>query len=291
MLIVNPVSGRGRVKGELLNIISGLDILRHGIPVFVTEKRGDAAFFAMTYGKDFDRVVCTGGDGTLCEVITGLIHLDPKERPVLGYIPLGTGNYMAENLGIPTTPEKAVSLIHSASPRPLDIGALGGKYFTYIAAFGAFTEISYETPQNLKNNLGFLAYLLLAINSMPRITSFHAVVEYDSGTFDGDFIFGAISNSTTVANVIRLNSDDVTLDDGLFEVLLVRTPKNTTDLSTTIGCILAKNYNNENLCLFHSSRVKFTFNSAVPWTVDGESGGVYWAVEAVNHRHAVKMLF
>ena len=291
MLIVNPVAGKGRVREELLNILMTLDHGGHGIPVFITEKRGDAAFFVVKYGKKYDRVICTGGDGTLGEVVTGLMMLSEEDRPVLGYIPLGTGNFMADNLNIPGNSTKAAELILSAEPKPLDVGVLGDKYFNYVAAFGAFTEISYETPQNIKNNLGFLAYLLLALNSLPKITPFHARVEYDDKYFDGDFIFGAISNSTTVANIIHLNPDEVELDDGLFEVLLIRTPRNVAELNRIIGNVLARNYNNKKICLFHSDHIKFIFDDRVPWTVDGEDGGVHSVVEANNLHNAIRMLY
>jgi diacylglycerol kinase family enzyme len=183
-----------------------------------------------------------------------------------------------------------VSLIHSASPRPLDIGALGGKYFTYIAAFGAFTEISYETPQNNKNSLGHLAYVLGGIGSLATIKEHHVRIEYDGGELEGDYIFGGVTNTTSVAGIVKFSPDDVKLGDGLFEVILVKKPVSLPDLSKTVTAILNQDIVSDSVTMLHTSRIKFTFDEPVKWTRDGEAGGEYKELEIRNCREAVKII-
>ena len=290
MLIVNPVSGRGLIKNYLLNIVSALGRGGRCVSVYVTEKRGDAADFARQFGGDYDRLVCNGGDGTLSEVVNGIMALPEDRRPAVGYIPLGTTNDMASSFDLPQTTEGVIEHLAMNNIRQVDVGQFGTRYFGYVAAFGAFTEISYATPQEAKNNWGYLAYLAQALSSLPNIRPVRAQVTYDGKVIEDEFIIGAVMNSTSVAGIIKLPLEDVALDDGIFEVLLVRNPRDAVELSNTINDVLAKRFNSENVMLLHASVISFRFDRPVSWTVDGEDGGAYENVTASSHRQAMRLL-
>ncbi len=292
LLIVNPVSGKGRVRSILMDLIAALCSGGNRLGVCVTEKRGDAADFTEKYGPQVDRVVCTGGDGTLNEVISGLMRLDLDLRPAISYIPLGTTNDMATSLSIPKDPKNAITHLdpNLSEQRPLDVGQLGSDYFGYVAAFGAFTDVPFTTPQAAKNTWGYLAYLTEALGQLTEITAHHARVWYDDGYFEGDLLFGFVTNSLTVAGgLVKFDESNVRLDDGLFEVLLIRKPRNLAELNNTLSNILKRNFSTENVTLLHTSRIGFEFDAPVQWTRDGEDGGIYRTVDVINHPRAVKI--
>lgn len=290
MLIINPVSGKGKVKAHLLPILSTLGAGGDPVTVYMTEKSGDATAFAGTYGAQYDRIVCTGGDGTLNEVINGLMLLPKEDRPQVGYFPLGTTNDMAATLGIPKSPEDVLGRLAQGNTRTVDIGQLGDKYFGYVAAFGIFTEIPYMTPQAEKNSLGYLAYVLQALSSLGEInTPYHARIEYDGGVLEDDYILGAVANSTTVAGFVKLNPEDVSLDDGLFEVLLIKHPKNAADLNAIAG-MLRKNFSSPQVTLLHTKDITFHFDTPVNWTRDGEDGGSHTTVSIHNSPRSVEII-
>ena len=290
LLIINPVSGKGRAKSYMLDILKTLSKNGNPVSVLLTEKRGDATDFTIEYGPDLDFLVCTGGDGSLNEVINGLMTLPKEKRPLVGYIPLGTTNDMASTLKLPRTPSEAIELLNKKNVRTIDVGKLGNTYFGYVAAFGAFTDISYVTPQKAKNTWGYLAYLLQALSSLPRIVACHAKVITDTETIEDDFIFGAVCNSTSVAGVVKLRPSDVELDDGLFEVLLIKMPRNAADLNICISNVLTQNFSTAHVCLLHTQKIRFEFDTNVTWTIDGEDGGTYTSVEAENFHRAINLM-
>jgi YegS/Rv2252/BmrU family lipid kinase len=293
MLIINPVSGKGRVKSYLLDILKTLSKDGQSVSVFVTEKHGDATEFAAQHGSEYDRLVCNGGDGTLNEVVNGLMRLPKEQRPVVGYIPLGTTNDMASSLKLPKTPEEVLAHIDEGNVRVVDIGQASDgvdSFFGYVAAFGAFTDTSYTTPQSAKNNWGYLAYMVQALSSIPHITPCHAKVTYDDGVIEDDFIFGAVVNSTSVAGIIKLSPEDVTLDDGIFEVLLIKMPANIANLNKIISNVLARDFNTEHVCLLHTKSINFEFDRPVAWTCDGEDGGTHTTVSAHNCQQALSLI-
>lgn len=290
MLIVNPVSGRGKVKNYLLSILKELSVGGEPVTVFVTEKHGDATRFSAEYGAQYDRLVCNGGDGTLNEVINGLMHVPQDERPSICYIPLGTTNDMASSFELPKTTEEVLAHLNDNTTRTVDVGQFGDSFFGYVAAFGAFTDIPYTTPQNDKNTWGYLAYLVQALGSIQNIVPIHAVVEYDGGTIDDEFVLGAIVNSTSVAGIIKLPSQDVSLDDGIFEVLLIKMPRTAAELNMVITNVLLQDFNNEYITLLHTKNIRFTFDSAVTWTIDGEDGGSHQEVSAQNCHRAISLI-
>ena len=290
MLIVNPLAGRAQAKSCIMDVIQVFSQAGYATTVYSTTAAGQAVEYARDHGAEFPILTCIGGDGTLSEVITGLMELPREDRPRIGYIPLGTANDVATSMKLNRNPKQAAEDIINGVSMDIDVGRFNDAKFAYIAAFGAFTEVSYATPQEMKRALGHLAYVLEGMVSLPKITPYHAVVEHDEGVVEGDFIFGGVCNSTSVAGLVKLNPDSVGLDDGLFEVLLVKTPQNIAELGAIVNNILSRNYTNDNVIFLHSAKVKFTFDEEVKWTRDGENGGAWQTVTAVNDQRAVTMI-
>ena len=291
MLIVNPAAGKGRVRYNLYGIVSEFAAAGYAVNVFMTTKRGDATTYAAECGAQHDLVACIGGDGTLSETMAGLMHVDPASRPAIGYIPMGTANDVSATLKLSRNPREAARTVVYKSPHEVDVGRLGTDYFSYIAAFGSFTEVSYSTPQERKRVLGHLAYILEGMASLQKITSYKATVVHDEGVIEGDFLFGAVTNSTSVAGLVRLDESTVNLSDGYFEILLIRNPQGAADLNSIITSILNKNYDPTHVIYLHSRKIAFAFDQPVAWTRDGEAGGEYTSVEVENLHRAVQLIY
>ncbi len=291
MLIVNPAAGRGGYALELGEALRTLDAGGYRTTLYFTAGRGDATRFAAQNGGGYDAVACIGGDGTLSEVLAGLMKL-PAPPPV-GYIPMGTANDVATTLGLPKNDTVgAVRRILSGTPHPFDVGGFGrDEYFAYIAAFGAFTEVSYATPQDQKKLLGHLAYVLQGAALLPKLETIHAVVEYDEGTLEGDYLYGSMSNSTSVAGIVRLKETMVSLGDGLSELVLVKDPGSVEGLGELVSSVLSQRFDSDKLVILHTKRAKFTFRRPVAWTRDGEAGGEHRSVELRNYHAPVKLIF
>jgi len=289
LLIVNPNAGKEGYRTSLTEILRVFCEAGCEPTVFFTKYSMHAAEIVVKNCNDYDLIVCLGGDGTLSEVSAGVM-MSAKKLPI-GYIPLGTANDVARTLGLSSKPVEAARNILSGSLYPIDIGRFGqDKFFTYIAAFGAFTEVSYATPSELKHSLGHLAYMLEAAKSITKITASHALVEYDNGVLEDDFIFGAISNSTSVAGLFKLDSRDVNLSDGMFEILLIRKPKSLDDLNQIITEILLMNFTNENVFFLKSSKIRLVFSSPTSFTRDGEDGGSHREVNITNCHPGVEII-
>ncbi len=288
LLIANPVSGKGMVKTQLFPVLEELADAGHSATVMLTEARGDATRYAARYGKDYETVLVMGGDGTLSETAAGLITL--AEPPKVGYIPLGTTNDVARTFGLPHTPREGARCVAEGRATPWDIGRFGDRTFSYIAAFGAFTEASYSTDQSLKNLLGHAAYVVDGMASLPYIVPYHTVVEYDGGRLEGSFLYGSVSNSLSVGGIVRLSPDVVALGDGLFECLLIRKPDNLADLGNIVSGILSQNYNERDVVLLQTRKIRFTFDEPVSFTLDGENGGSHLVAEAENHQAALRLI-
>lgn len=290
MLLVNPNAGKGGYKAVLSDIISVFaknDILP---AVYFTKYAGHATELIEKYASDYDLVVCLGGDGTLSEVTSGMMRLEDK-RPI-GYFPLGTANDVSRTLGLSgKTPVEIANRIVKGETISYDIGQFGpDRFFTYIAAFGAFTEVSYVTPQDRKQNLGQLAYMLEAVKRLSKLTHFKAIIEYDGGIISDDFIFGAVTNSTSVAGLVRLNSEKVQLADGMFEVLLVKTPQDIKALNDITTAVLLGDFDRQNVIFIKSSEIRIMFEKPVAWTRDGEDGGIHQDVYIVNRHDGVELI-
>lgn len=290
MLIINPVAGRGAYKINLPDALLTLDKGGYRTTLFFTADRGDATEFVRREGSAYDVVVCIGGDGTLSEVVAGLMKLE--KRPRLGYFPMGTSNDVATTLGLPKNDVVAAAeCLVNGNPHAFDVGGFDDKYFAYIAAFGAFTDVSYATPQDQKRALGHLAYVLQGAASLGKIEPIHAVVECDEGILEGDYIYGSLSNSTSVAGIVRLSEELVSLGDGQSELVLLKDPKTVAGYGEIMENVINQHYDSENLIITHTKNVRFHFDKPVPWTRDGEEGGSYQDVELCNYKAAVDFIF
>lgn len=291
LMLVNPAAGRSMSNVALGSAVSALCEAGYVPEVVYTVHPGSISDQVASLAADQERLICLGGDGTLSDTIAGLMQLPPERRPLLGYIPMGTANDVATTLGLPMRqPRKAVERILHGTPLCYDVGEMEGiGYFSYITAFGAFTEISYKTDQNMKKALGHLAYVLNGITALNAIKPIHARVETDAETVEGDYIYGAVSNSLSVAGLVKMDPHQVDLSDGLFEILLVEKPASAQELSSIVTGVLNQNYDHAHLRLLHASRVKFSFAAPVSWTRDGENGGEHTELTLSCHQHAVNI--
>lgn len=289
LMIINPRSGRNKLRDDLLEATNVFGMHGYGITVLNTTKAGDATEYAREFGKDYDIVICRGGDGTFCEMMNGIMSL--SNRPQIGYMPAGTTNDMGNTLGLPLKSGKAAQLIVKENALPCDIGEFNGRFFTYVASFGALTECSYAAPQSLKNKVGRLAYYIEGAKEIKDIHPVPMRVTVDGKVFEGDYVFGAISNSYTIAKVIKLDQNYVCLNDGKFEVLLVENPKNIKGWASTITSALKKDFDERYIKLIQGSHIELEVldGSPLPWTLDGEYGGDDNKVVIDVHKHAYNM--
>lgn len=283
LFILNPVSGMKKAAKRLSDIVSVFNRADYDTHVYITAKRGDATRVVEQRGKKMDLIVCCGGDGTLNETVTGLIRAGLNVP--LGYIPAGSTNDFSNTLKLNANPVKAAEQIVNGTPTQLDVGRFGDSYFTYIASFGAFTKASYSTSQNAKNTLGHLAYVLSGIQEISGIKKQRVRMELDGTALEGDYIFGAVCNSTSVGGVLTLAPSLVDLSDGKFEVLLVRSPKDISELSECIVALTNQTYECKMLTLRSASRVT-VFTDCLSWSLDGEcaEGGEVVEIENLHNR-------
>ena len=269
LIIVNPNAGKGKMKNYLLDVCGILSNGGYDVTVYPTKCRGDATERASQIKQgEFDVVVVSGGDGTLNEVITGIMQSGIDIT--LGYIPAGTLNEWSSGLGISRNIKKAAQDIVDGEVLPLDIGKFGEKYFSYTASFGAFTEASYSAPQNVKNVLGQGAYVLEGIKSLANIKPMSLRIVFDGKEVQGDYLFGAISNSLSLGGVLKFEEGIVELNDGVFELVLIKNPKNIAVLQNILDGLLKKDFNREGIEFFHANEIAVIGGDDVSWTLDGE---------------------
>lgn len=271
LLIVNPCAGKTKSRAGTFEIVDKFSKNDYEFSVHPTTCQGDATNIVKRELGGKDMVVCCGGDGTLNETINGVMDM-PKRVPI-GYIPTGTTNDLATSLGLPTDIKKATDIIIDGHTNDYDVGLFNNRCFTYVASFGAFSKASYATPQKLKNIFGHAAYVAAAV---PEVLDIHGTkmrIEYDGGVLEGEYMFGAISNSLSVGGFFKLPKDEVKFNDGVFEVLLV--PKiSMTHLFPILHKVRTQKYDGKQIILLKTSKIKITApDEAVPWTLDGEFGG------------------
>lgn len=290
LLIVNPVAGKMKAKTTLMGVIEELEKGDMTVTVRLTKKRGHAIeIAAAAKAEGYDTVVCFGGDGTLNETISGL-QSSGAALP-LGYIPAGSTNDFATSMKLPSVPSKAAAVVASGEPRDIDIGCFGGdKYFTYIAAFGIFTAASYSVSQDIKNVLGHLAYILQGVKEIGNLRSYHVKIESEGRVTEGDYLFGSISNSTSVAGIVKLKAELVDISDGLFEIGLIPVPKTIAELNKIITALTTSNFSNGGMTFYKASKVTVTCDEPLDWTLDGEHATSDGSVVIENVHRAVRFL-
>lgn len=276
LLMVNPMAGRQKIRNELLYVVDTLTKAGYETIIYTTQGRDATRDLLAEKDSQFDRVICCGGDGTFNEILSATMHWD--KRPILGYIPAGTTNDFAAGLKLPSDIREAAVNIVRGTPHTVDAGLFNTSYFSYVASFGAFTETSYSTPQNFKNALGHLAYILEGIKEIPAFTSYTVCVEADGQIYKDSYIFGAVSNARSVGGILKISDSLVDLNDGVFEVMMIKMPKTLMDLSAIVTSLTSLNplkYDPSMFLFLQTKELRITFEQEMVWSLDGErvSGG------------------
>lgn len=290
LFIVNPTSGKMAIKSKLFDILKLFSDNGFEPTVLLTQKASDATVFTQKYAQNFGRVIACGGDGTLNETVTGMMSLKQEDRRPIGFIPTGTTNDLADTLKIPKTPIDAAIAIIENDALPNDVGNFNNtKFFNYIASCGAFTSTSYATPQTMKNSLGHFAYVLEGIKSLNEIKPVYMKIKCDEMETEGDFLFAGVTNALSVGGIYKFDAKHVNLSDGTFEVLLIRMPKNTTEIFEIFSNLANLKYEENQVIFFHSSCVTIECEQPTKWTVDGEYAGTFEKVVIKNLPGAVNI--
>lgn len=273
LLLANFYSGRGIIKPNIPEMIDYYNKKGFQVTVYTSQYKGHITEIVKNCGEEYDNIICCGGDGTLNETINGIMNL--SKRPVLGYIPCGSANDFANSIGIPTIIEDSYKTAVDGNKFTIDMGNINGRFFSYVAAFGLFTNISYETPQNIKNILGYQAYILAGIKEITNIKTYSVKIKYDMGEFEDNVMIGLVSNSNSIAGMKKLFENYANLNDGLFEVLLVKKPGNYSLLKNIVNCFVERKFDNDMFYSFKTSKLVIESEEGIKWTVDGEYCGDY----------------
>ena len=288
LFIFNSHSGKGKIKNNLVEIIDIFVKAGYETTVYTTQSQGDAVNKAYEEAANYERIVCSGGDGTLDEVVTGVMKSGIKV-PV-GYIPAGSTNDFGNSLGIDKDMIHAADIAANGYRFPCDIGKFNDDYFVYVAAFGIFTEVSYATDQGLKNMLGHTAYILEGAKQLWDIPSYRMQVEYDGNVLYDEFIYGMITNSMSVGGFKGIIPGNISLNDGKFEVTLIRMPKNPIELNDILAFLTGMSKDSTMVYSFQTDHIKLTSNEVVPWTLDGEFGGEHQVVRLNDCQQALDII-
>lgn len=288
LFIYNPRAGKSQIRSNLLDMIDIFVKAGYEVTAYPTQAQGDGirAVTERQIGY-YDMIACSGGDGTLDEVVTGMMRCE-KRLPI-GYVPAGTTNDFAGSLGIPRSMERAARVIVDGRSFRCDVGGFNENIFVYIAAFGLFTDVSYETRQDMKNVLGHMAYVLEGMRKLSKVKSYALKVISGDKVIKGDFIFGMITNSLSVGGFKKITGDNVKLDDGVFEITLIKRPGNPVELNTIMAALLNRNIDTDLMDCFTASELQIESAEEVAWTLDGEFGGRHSRVEIRNYKQALEI--
>lgn len=288
LFLLNPNAGKSEIRSRCLQIIELFSRAGYLVTVAPTAGPGEIPDLVRQYADSCDLLVTCGGDGTLNETVSGLMQC--SRRPPLGYLPAGTMNDFAFGLGLSRDFEKAAHTAINGTPFDCDVGRFGDRYFTYVAAFGAFTDVAYQTPQQSKNLLGRAAYILEGIKRLPRLKGYRISLEHDGEQLDGEYIFGMVSSATSVGGIQLGSFEQIALNDGVFEVLLVKNPGNMLEAQQVINAVLLRDFSSPLITTFHTSRLSVAAETDTPWTLDGEFGGSPAQVEIENMHLALRIM-
>ena len=289
LFIYNPRAGKEKIRSNLLDIIDIFTKAGYEVTAYPTQAKGDGILAVKERCREgFDLIICCGGDGTLDEVVTGMVQCD--HRIPIGYVPAGSTNDFANSLKIPRNMIKAAQSIVDGQIFQCDVGEFNVDVFVYIAAFGIFTDVSYETRQDMKNVLGHMAYILEGMRRLSTIKAYRMKVEGDDISVEGEFLFGMVTNSTSVGGFKRITGKYVELDDGVFEVTLIKKPMNALELNQIMAALVSGNINTESMYCFKTSSLRIESEDVVAWTLDGEFGGKHKEVEIIDRKQALKIL-
>lgn len=280
LFVYNPKAGKAQIKNKLADILNIFAEAEYEITVAPTRGHDDARRIVENRSHDYELVVCSGGDGTLDETVTGMMQ-SGFQTPI-GYIPAGSTNDFGGSLGLPKNMVRAAEIAVKGKDFSCDVGSFNKDIFVYIAAFGLFTDVSYETDQEVKNVLGHMAYLLEGMKRLSAVRSYPMRVEYEDNIIVDDFIFGMITNSVSVGGFKNITGKNVKLDDGVFEVTLIKKPRNPVELNNIMISLLNRDIDTNAMYCFRTSKLILDALEPVPWTLDGENGGSNKRVEISN---------
>lgn len=290
LFVFNPFSGKGQLKNYLYDVIDVFTKDGYEVTVYPTQGKDDAFNIVGKTAHKYDVITASGGDGTLNEAVRGIMKYPIYERRLIGYIPSGTTNDFAMSRDIPKDPIKAAEKILHGTPVAQDVGMLNGRVFNYVAAFGAFTDVSYDTPQEAKNFLGQAAYLVEGIKRLSSIGTFRVKFDGDDVCGDDEFCVGCILNSTSMAGISFGGKYDIKLDDGLFEAVMVKMPVSIMQLHEMFTTVLKGGEATDQFRLIRTSKLSIEFDEEVKWTLDGEYGGAYKTAEIEIRNKAVEFI-
>ena len=288
LFIYNQHAGKTRIKNHLVDILDLFTKAGYEVTVHPTQFGGDARESVIHRDENYDLVVCSGGDGTLDEVVTGMMKSENKTP--IGYIPAGSTNDFATSLCIPKTMLSAARTVTCGTCYPCDIGRFNDDIFVYIAAFGLFTEVSYETRQEVKNVLGHMAYIIEGMKRLSSISAYKMHVEGDNVDIEGEFIYGMITNSTSVGGFKKITGSHVKLNDGLFEVTLIKKPKNAVELQKILSALMGASIDFDYMYCFKTTYLRIESDEAIAWTLDGEFGGKHTKVLIEDDKQALDII-
>lgn len=291
LFFINPNAGHAEIRSNLMEVLSIFSNAGYELTVHLTSGPRDLTRQIAARGAQYDLIVCTGGDGTLNEAVSGLMALPKQSRPPLGYIPGGTVNDVASTLGLSKDTVKAAQQIVAGHPFPLDIGKFGPeRFFTYVAAFGIFTDVPYETPQEDKRIFGRLAYLMNGAGALGRLKPTHMRVFYDGKQEEANVLVGLVTSTTSVGGFKATRDLGISLNDGLYEMVLVRATKNLAAFNLAATRALRLDFDNDSFITAQTGALRFEFDEPVSWTVDGEFGGSVRCVDIRNESRAVEII-
>lgn len=291
LFIYNPVSGKAQVKTFLADIIDIYSSKDYSVTVHPTKCRFDGYEYVKQHATEYDIISVCGGDGMLNEAVSALMSIEKEKRPPLAYLPAGSTNDFAGTVGLPADIKRAAKMVVDGNPFFCDAGMFNEKYFAYVAAFGAFTSVSYNTAQEFKNIFGHLAYVLEGIRKLPSIKPIHLKVSFDGVVIEDDFLLGMVTNSLQVGGIKHGLGTAISLNDGLFEVFLVKRPHNAVGWQNIITALVTQDLEKtDDIISFKASKLKFESEESIPWTVDGEFGGDIKTAEVTNLHRAFSVM-
>jgi YegS/Rv2252/BmrU family lipid kinase len=287
LFVYNPKAGKAKIRQYLADILDVFAAAGYELTVLPTGRKGDARAAVAGRKKSYDLVVCSGGDGTLDETVTGM--MESGFATPIGYIPAGSTNDFGGSLSLPKNMVRAAQTIVDGRNFPCDVGSFNETNFVYIAAFGLFTDVSYETGQDMKNMLGHMAYVLEGVKRLPGVRASHMKITCADRVIEDDFIFGMITNSRSVGGFKNITGRNVKLDDGLFEVTLIREPKNPVELNNIMISLLNRDIDTDAMYCFRTGKILLESREPVAWTLDGENGGIHEKAEIRNLSRAIEI--
>lgn len=288
LLVINPKSGKMQIHKELINIIDLLNKNDYNVDVKITQYKGHATKIIEEI-ENKDLIICSGGDGTLNEVISGLVKSN-KKIPI-GYIPSGSTNDFASTIKIPNKVIDATKNIIEGTPYLIDVGQVNNdSCFVYVASFGAFTSVSYNTPQEIKNIFGHLAYIFSGITALSEIKPYYVKYEVNNEKYEGEYLLGLILNTISVGGVLKFSNNDIKLNDGLFEVLFIKNPKNIIEYNQILEGLITSNFSHPIFHYTQTNHINIHLEESISWSLDGEGVKMDKDIEIVNLNNKIEII-